>query len=58
MKNDLDKEKRLIQSQWAKREKQIEQATMGAAGMYGDFQGIIGKSLPEIEGMELPQLEA
>ena len=58
MKGDLDKEKRAIQSQWAKREKQIEQAAMGTAGMYGDFQGIIGQSLPEIEGMALPQLEA
>jgi len=26
--------------------------------MYGGFQGIIGGTLPEIEGMSLPQLEA
>jgi hypothetical protein len=27
-------------------------------GMYGDLQGIAGKSLPEIEGLELPQLSS
>jgi len=26
-------------------------------GMYGDLQGIAGKSLQEIEGLELPALE-
>ena len=32
---------------------------MGATvGMYGDLQGIAGKSLQEIEGLELPALEA
>jgi len=30
---------------------------MGATvGMYGDLQAIAGKSLPEIEGLELPTL--
>lgn len=58
MQMDLDGEKRAIQKQWAKREKQIEQAVGGTVGMYGDFQGIIGATLPEIEGMTLPQLEA
>ena len=58
MKKDLDQEKRAIQKQWAKREQQIEQALFGTAGMYGDFQGIIGDTLPEIEGMNMLQLEA
>lgn len=57
MKEDLDAEKRAISKHWAKREKQIEQAIIGTVGMYGDFQGIIGGTLPEIEGMSLPQLE-
>ena len=55
MKNDLDAEKRAIERQWAKREKQIEQAVRATAGMYGDLQGIIGATLPEIEGMDLLQ---
>jgi hypothetical protein len=27
-------------------------------GMYGDLQGIAGKSLQEIDGLEFPALEA
>lgn len=53
MKSDLESERRAFQRHWAKREKQIEQAVICTAGMYGDFQGIIGNSLPEIEGMRL-----
>jgi len=58
MREDLESEKRAITKQWAKREKQIELAGAGMAGMYGDFQAIIGASLPEIEGMSMLQLEA
>ncbi|MCO6438566.1 MAG: DUF2130 domain-containing protein [Phycisphaerae bacterium] len=58
MQQDLDKEKRAIQNHWAKREKQIEQAVANTAGMYGDLQGIIGGSLPEIQGMDMLMLEA
>ena len=53
MKEDLAKEKRAIQRQWAKREQQLERVLETTAGMYGDLQGIAGKSLKEIEGMEL-----
>jgi len=53
MKEDLDKEKRAITKIWAQREKQIERVMMNTAGMYGDLQGIIGASLPQIEMLEL-----
>lgn len=57
MQEDLDKERKAIMKQWAKREEQIER-TMGATvGMYGDLLGIAGKSFREIEGLELPSLE-
>ena len=56
MQKDLDKEKRAIQGQWAKRERQIQQVAMNTAGLYGDLQGIIGGTLPEIEGLGLRQL--
>ena len=36
--------------QWAKREEQIELVMGATVGMYGDLQGIAGKSLQEIEG--------
>jgi len=57
MKEDLDKERRAITKQWEKREKQIENVMFATAGMYGDLQGIAGKSIQEIEGMDLLALE-
>ena len=57
MQEDLDKERKAIMKQWAKREEQIERVMGATVGMYGDLQGIAGKSLQEIEGLELPALE-
>jgi hypothetical protein len=31
---------------------------LGAAGMYGDLQGILGKTMPEIEGLEPQDLDS
>lgn len=58
MQDDLDKERKVITKQWAKRQEQIERVMQGTIGMYGDLQGIAGKSLQEIEGLELQALEA
>ncbi len=58
MKEDLDKEKKAITKQWAKREEQIDRVMQGTVGMYGDLQGIAGKTLREIEGLEMKALEA
>lgn len=57
MQEDLDKERKAIMKQWAKRQEQIERVMGATVGMYGDLQGIAGKSLQEIEGLELPALE-
>ena len=56
MQEDLDKEKKAIIKQWAKREEQIERVMQATAGMYGDLQGIAGKTIQEIEGLKLPLL--
>ena len=56
MQEDLDKEKKVITKQWAKREEQIERVMQATVGMYGDLQGIAGKTLQEIEGLELEAL--
>ena len=56
MQEDLDKEKKAIMKQWAKREAQIERVMSSTVGLYGDLQGIAGKSLQEIEGLELKAL--
>jgi hypothetical protein len=58
MQEDLDKERKAIMKQWAKREEQIERVMGATVGMYGDLQGIAGKSLQEIEGLEFPALES
>ena len=57
MQEDLDKERKAIMRQWAKREEQIMRVMGATVGMYGDLQGIAGKSLQEIEGLSLPALE-
>ena len=56
MKEDLDAEKRAMGRIWAKRERQIERVINNAVSMYGDVQGIIGASLPEIASMDLKAL--
>lgn len=58
MHEDLGKEKRAITKQWAKREEQIERVMGATVGMYGDLQGIAGRSLQEIEGLGLQVLDA
>jgi hypothetical protein len=57
MQEDLDKERKVIMKQWAKRQEQIERVMGGTVGMYGDLQGIAGKSLQEIDGLEWRALE-
>lgn len=58
MNEDLDKEKKVITKQWAKREEQIDRVMRSTVGMYGDIQGIAGKTAQEIEGLDLKALEA
>ena len=53
MKEDLDKEKRAILKIWAKRERQLERVIINTSGMYGDMQGIIGATLPEIKMLDM-----
>lgn len=53
MQGDLEKERRAIMRQWAKRQEQIERVMTATVGMYGDLQGIAGKSLKEIDGLAL-----
>lgn len=58
MQEDLDRERKMLTKQWAKRAQQIERVMNATVGMYGDLQGIAGKSLQEIEGLELDALAA
>lgn len=58
MEEDLNKERKAVMKLWAKREMQIRGVIESTACMYGDLQGIAGKSLDEIEGLELAALPA
>jgi hypothetical protein len=58
MQTDLESEKRSMQRIWSKREKQLQRALGNTAGLYGDLQGIIGASMPVIDGLVVPRLEA
>jgi hypothetical protein len=57
MQEDLEAEKRALTKHWAKRQRRLELLMNGTAGMYGDFQGIVGRSMPELEGLQVPQLD-
>jgi hypothetical protein len=56
MHDDLDRERKTLTRLWAKREEQINGVIEATAGMYGDLQGIAGRTLPEIEALNLPLL--
>ena len=57
MQADLDRERTAMTRLWAKREEQIYGVVETMAGLYGDLQGIAGRSLQEIEGLEVPLLD-
>lgn len=57
MQDQLEKEKRAFAKIWSAREMQIRRMTEGTLSILGDMQGIMGNSLPEIPGTELPGLE-
>jgi hypothetical protein len=57
MREDLDKERRFMGRQWAKRETQILSVIESTVGMVGDLQAIAGKSMPEIPSLDMPLLE-
>jgi hypothetical protein len=57
MQADLDRERKAMTRLWAKREEQIHGVVETMAGLYGDLQGIAGRSLHEIAGLEVPLLD-
>lgn len=58
MEEDLAAEKRALTKLWARRTKQLERVMVATAGMYGDLQGIAGRSLGELAGLEPRALSA
>lgn len=53
MEQDLASEKRSQQARWTKRGKQIQRSIETSASLYGDLQGILGATLPDLESLTL-----
>jgi len=58
MRTDLDAEKRAASRQFAKRERHLDLVISSLARVHGSLQGILGKSMPEIDGLNVPLLES
>ena len=57
MQDDLASERKATMKRWARREQQLHTVLDSTAGLYGDLQGIAGRSMLEIEALEAPLLE-
>lgn len=55
MKEDLEKEKKVYTKIWESRDKQISRVVESTIGMYGSLEGLMGKSLPKIDVLELQE---
>jgi hypothetical protein len=55
MRADLDQERKFIERQWAKREKQLELVLKASEGINGDLQAIAGRTLDAIDALR-PQM--
>ncbi len=55
MQDEIEREKRWFTTKWSRQEKQLRQVVDHTTGMYGDLQGVIGKSLPTISTLDLPE---
>ncbi len=53
MRDDLDRERKLMTKLWAKREEQLKGVLDNSAGLYGDLQGIAGRAMEEIDGLDI-----
>ena len=57
MQKDLESEKRAMNKQWKKREKEILNVISATTDMYGSIQGLAGSAIKPVEQLEMPLLE-
>ncbi|MCP4523077.1 MAG: DUF2130 domain-containing protein [Candidatus Gracilibacteria bacterium] len=53
LKGSIDAERRAMEKNWKKREKDLERATFAVTGMYGELESLMGQALPGAEKLEL-----
>ncbi|MBR0707023.1 DUF2130 domain-containing protein [Bradyrhizobium liaoningense] len=56
MREDIDKERKFMMKNWAKREAQVSAMIESTVGMVGDLQGIMGQAMPEIAAIDEPPM--
>lgn len=54
LKDDIESEKRAMQSIWKKREKQLEKVIGNTIDMHASIRGIAGKAIQPVKALELP----
>lgn len=54
MQEDLNSEKRAMESIWKKRQKQLEKVVLNTSHMFSSVKGIAGSSIEDIKALELP----
>ncbi|MCW3085089.1 MAG: hypothetical protein JWP12_2455 [Bacteroidetes bacterium] len=55
MQDDLNSERRALESIWKKRQKQIEKVLLNTSHMFSTIRGIAGSSISEIKALELTE---
>jgi len=53
MQGQIFKERTAFEKSWKQREAQMQRLFVNTAGMYGEMQGLVGSTMPEIKGLEL-----
>lgn len=58
MREQVERERRVFTKSWQQREAQLKRMLLSTAVIYGKLQGIAGKGMPQIKGLELLELES
>ena len=53
MQQELESEKKSLKRQWKKREKSINRVLDNTAGLWGDFQGLLGAGVEDIKELNM-----
>ncbi len=57
MKEQIDKERAAFEKIWKMREIQIQRLSSSAASITGSLQGLLGNSMPQLDGMDTLEIE-
>lgn len=55
LKDELDKERRVMERSWSRRSKEIDRVMLNTSGLYGDFEGIIGNQISHVQALQLEE---